>query len=181
MNRNDLEKLHEAVERLALQPSFISAVEDLKIKLDASRENFVWTTIDLKSIDVELPDCIKSCWIFLLRRGAPSGSHYHPNSVQHMIAINGRGRSIVGGVCREIVPYDSPGHSIEEKWHIIEQGAPHEFFPEGEDMAVVSFHTCEAEELEEIAADTGDARIYEQCDSQSADNANRARWKSERE
>src|SRR5262249_11165107 len=102
-----------------------------------------------------------SCWIFLLKRDVPSGSHYHPNSVQHMVAVNGRGRSKVGGAERPLIPFGSDRHSIQEKWHIIGQGVPHEFFPESEDMAVVSFHTCAAAELEEIASGSGARRIYE--------------------
>ena len=33
--------------------------------------------------------------------------------------------------------------------------------PEGEDMVVVSFHTCEANELEEVSCETGEKRMYE--------------------
>ena len=43
----------------------------------------------------------------------------------------------------------------------IGEGVPHEFFPEGEDMVVVSFHTCAAHELEEVACETGESRLYE--------------------
>ena len=55
----------------------------------------------------------------------------------------------------------SGGFSFGEKWYVIGEGVPHEFFPEGEDMAVVSFHTCAAEELEEVASGSGARRIYE--------------------
>ena len=95
-----------------------------------------------------------------------NGCHYHSNSVQPMIALNGHGRSKVGGVERTMIPFGSARHSIEEKWHVIGEGVPHEFFPEGEDMTVVSFHTCEAAELEEIACGSGASRIYEPSDAQ---------------
>lgn len=161
MNVNDLEKLHGAVEWLLRQEFFARAVERLKGELSQSTEPFVWTTVDLETIPVALPAPIKSCWIFLLKRDMPSGSHYHANSVQHMVALNGQGRSNVGGVERTMVPFGSARHSIEEKWHVIGKGVPHEFFPEGEDMTVVSFHTCPAGELEEIASGSGARRIYE--------------------
>jgi len=160
VNLNDLEKLHAAVESLLWQESFSRAVERLRLELSGSQEPFVWSTIALGAISVALPAPIKSCWIFLLKRDAPSGCHYHPNSVQHMIALNGRGRSKVGGVERTMIPLVSPRHSIEEKWHIIGKGIPHEFFPESEDMTVVSFHTCAAAELEEIASGGGAKRVY---------------------
>jgi mannose-6-phosphate isomerase-like protein (cupin superfamily) len=131
------------------------------LELSESQEPFVWSTIDLSTINVSLPGAIKSGWIFLLKRDVPTGCHYHPNSIQHMIALNGHGRSKVGSVEGTIKPFASLQHSIEEKWYVIGQGVPHEFFPEGEDMAVVSFHTCKASELEEIACGSGVSRLYE--------------------
>jgi hypothetical protein len=133
----------------------------LTVELSESQEPFVWTTVALDTIGVVLPTSIKSCWIFLLKRDVPSGSHYHPNSVQHMVALNGCGRSEVGGAKRTMIPFGSARHSIEEQWHVIGQGVPHEFYPEGEDMAVISFHTCAANELEEIGSGSGARRIYE--------------------
>ncbi|HEY6399937.1 MAG TPA: hypothetical protein VI479_00920 [Blastocatellia bacterium] len=170
MNLSDLEKLHVAVESLLPQESFSGAVERLRLELSDSHEPFVWSTVALDAVSVALPASIKSCWIFLLKGDAPSGCHYHPNSVQHMIALNGHGRSMVGGVEREMIPLGPLGsdrHSIEEQWYVIEEGVPHEFFPEGEDMTVVSFHTCAADELEEIACGSGASRIYERTPAES--------------
>ena len=161
MNLADLEKLHAAVEWLLRQESFSRAVERLRVELSRSPEPFVWTTVALDTIPVALPAPIKSCWIFVLKRDVPSGSHYHPNSVQHMVVLNGRGRSNVGGAECTMIPFGSARHSIEEKWEVIGKGISHEFFPEGEDMVVVSFHTCPASELEEVASGTGARRIYE--------------------
>jgi hypothetical protein len=161
MDLSDLKKLHVAVDWLLRQETFSRAVRHLRVELGGSQEPFVWTTVDLDTIHVTLPAPIKSCWIFLLKRDVPSGSHYHPNSVQHMITLNGHGRSKVGGVERTMIPFGSARHSIEEKWHVIGEGIPHEFFPEGEDMTVVSFHTCAAAELEEIASESGARRLYE--------------------
>jgi hypothetical protein len=161
MDLRELEKLHAAVEWLQLQECFSTAVERLRVALSESDEPFVWTTVALDTFPVAVPSPIKSCWIFLLKRDVPSGSHYHPNSVQHMVVLNGHGRSCVGGVERTMIPFASAGHSIQEKWHVIGEGISHEFFPEGEDMTVVSFHTCPAAELEEIASNTGVRRIYE--------------------
>jgi hypothetical protein len=157
---SDLEKLHAAVEWLLGQECFSMAIERLRVELNGSHEPFVWTSLGVDGIRVALPASIKSCWIFLLKRDMPSGSHYHPNSIQHMVALNGQGRSNVGGVERTMIPFGAAHHSIDEKWYVIGAGVSHEFFPEGEDMAVVSFHTCEAAALEEIASESGATRIY---------------------
>src|SRR5262249_15273675 len=155
MDVSDLEKLHAAVEWLLRQESFSRAIERLRMQLGGSQEPFVWAAVALNTIRVALPAPIKSCWIFLLKRDVPSGSHYHPNSVQHMVAVNGHGRSNVGGAERAMIPFRSARHSINEKWHVIGEGIPHEFFPEGEDMAVVSVHPCAAAELDETASGIG--------------------------
>lgn len=168
MTLNDLKKLHAAVESLLRQESFSKAVECLRLELRGSSEPFVWSTVELSTLGVALPASIKSGWVFLLRSDVPSGCHYHPNSVQHMVALNGHGRSKIGAVERPTIPFGRAGHSIEEKWYVIEEGVPHEFFPEGEDMTVVSFHTCEASELEEIACGNGTSRKYESSDTQAA-------------
>lgn len=156
----DLESLHAAVARVIGQDSFSPTLARLKSELRESNEPFVWATIDLDALGVELPAAIKSGWIFLLRGDVPSGCHHHPNSVQHMIAVNGRGRSIVGGVSRDM-PLFGDDRPVEEKWYVIGRSVPHEFFPAGEDMAVVSFHTCAANELEEVSCGTGANRLYE--------------------
>jgi len=167
VNLNDLKKLNAAVESLVRQESFPRAVERLRLELNGSPEPFVWSTVDLDTLGVALPPSIKSGWIFLLRSDVPSGCHYHPNSVQHMVVLNGQGRSKVGAVERPMIPFGRAGHSIEEKWYVIEEGVPHEFFPEGEHMTVVSFHTCAAFELEEIACGNGNSRKYEPTDIQA--------------
>src|SRR5262245_14189983 len=127
MDRSDLEKLHSAVEWLLRQNSFSMAVERLRGELGKSHEPFVWTTIAVDTIPLALPASIKSSWIFLLKRDVPSGSHYHPNSIQHMVFLNGQGRSVIGGVERPMIPFGSARHSIDEKWDVIAEGVPHEF------------------------------------------------------
>src|SRR5262245_6155440 len=117
MGLNELEKLNAAIEWLLRQDSFSRAVERLRVELNESQEPFVWTTVALDTIRVALPAPIKSCWIFLLKRDVPSGCHYHPNSVQHMVALNGRGRSKVGGVECTMISFGSARHSIVEQWH----------------------------------------------------------------
>jgi len=121
----------------------------------------VWSTIDLESITTPIPESIKSCWVFVLKKDVPSGCHYHPNSIQHMVTVEGEGTSRVGGVSRQMRRLDEPECTLDDIWYVIPEGVPHEFFPTGADVVVVSFHTCESEALEEISCDSGATRIYE--------------------
>lgn len=161
MNTSDLEKLSNAVEFLIDQKTVLETIDQLNREIDHSPEPFVWSVLDLNSIPRPLPESIKSGWIFVLKKDVSSGCHYHPNSIQHMTAITGQGTSKVGVQSKRLVQFGSPNDSLEDKWVVIDKNIPHEFFPEDENMVVVSFHTCEATELEEIGCETGEKRLYE--------------------
>ncbi len=162
MNNADyLPQLDDAVAELVARPAIHSAVDTLKQQLPNTSEPFVWSAIDLQSIATPLPDNIKSSWIFVLKKGVGSGCHYHPNSIQHMVMIEGEGTSKVGSISRQMKRFREEGCSVEDTWYVIPEGVPHEFFPEGKDVVVVSFHTCASDELEEISCDSKAARHYE--------------------
>ncbi|HXC69893.1 MAG TPA: hypothetical protein VN644_07955 [Pyrinomonadaceae bacterium] len=161
MITNYLPQLNAAVAELLTQRATHSMVDTLKEQLEHTSEPFVWATIDPKSITVSLPDSIRSCWIFVLKKDTPSGCHYHPNSIQHMVMIEGEGTSKVGSLSGEMKRYAEPDCSLEDIWYVIPEGVPHEFFPVGRDLVVVSFHTCESDELQEIRCDSGATREYE--------------------
>jgi hypothetical protein len=156
-----LEKLNSAVELLVNRETFLRTVDHLSTEINRSREPFVWSVIDLSSIEFELPEGIRSCWVFVLKKDISSGCHYHPNSIQHMAMIKGQGMSKVSGDYKRMVQFGSSSASLADKWLVIDQGVGHEFFPEKEHMVVVSFHTCAATELEEVDCETGDKRVYE--------------------
>jgi hypothetical protein len=150
--------LNVVVERMLSDPSIRETIHSLKIELQRSREPFVWRTINIKFMRDSLPRNIKSAWIFILRRDTPSSAHYHPNSVQHTAMIEGKGRAIIDGVHRELEPFDSARDA--KTWIVIGENIPHKFFPGGEDMVVISFHTCLDNELREIEVDSKRLRLY---------------------
>jgi hypothetical protein len=156
-----LPQLNHAVSQVIAEPRIHSLIDTLKGKLNQTSEAFVWSTIDLQTIPVQLPEQIRSCWFFVLRRDMPSGCHYHPNSIQHMVVIEGEGTSRVGSIAREMRQFVETDCSLEDTWYVIDAGVPHEFFPRAMDMVVISFHTCDSDELEEISCDSGATRLYE--------------------
>ena len=156
-----LPQLNEAVAQLVKRPEIHSLVDSLKKQLPQTSEPFVWSTIDLQSITAPLPDSIRSCWIFVLKKDVPSGCHYHPNSIQHMVMVEGDGTSKVGPNSAQMKRFFEPNSSLDDVWYVIPEGMPHEFFPTGRDMVVLSFHTCASDELEEISCDSGTTRNYE--------------------
>lgn len=155
-----LQQLNDAVAELVTRPAIRSVVDTLKEELQHTSEPFVWSTIDLNTVTTPLPDEIESGWIFVLKKDVPSGCHYHPNSIQHMVMIEGAGTSKVGTVAGRMKLFDAQGSAVEKSWYVIPEGVPHEFFPEGKDVVVMSFHTCDSDELEEISCDSGGSRNY---------------------
>ena len=155
-----LRELNDLVGELTGQPRFRTLVQELKSRLPNTIEPFVWSTLHGELLDRQLPDAVKSAWVFVLKREVPSECHYHPNSIQHMVMIEGRGRSRVGDNWKKMIRFGT-SESLRDLWYVIDRGVPHEFFPEETDMVVVSFHTCEANDLEEIACETGAKRLYD--------------------
>ena len=51
MDVNDLRKLNDAVEYLVKQETFRETTERLREAISHSQETFVWSVIDLRSID----------------------------------------------------------------------------------------------------------------------------------
>lgn len=126
---------------------FEEMVKELRRKMK-SNEPFVGM-----SIKADLPPPIKSMWIFIVRKN--TSPHYHPNSIQHSIVLEGKGKVRIGNAFYSLLPISK---SKEKSWCIIEKNVMHEFFPDGE-MIMVSFHTCHANELIEIKK-TGEKRKY---------------------
>ena len=161
MNNVDyLPQLDDAVAELVARPDVHNIVDTLKQQLPDTSEPFVWSAIELQTITTPLPASIKSCWIFVLKKDTGSGCHFHPNSIQHMVMIEGEGTSQVGSDSRSMKLFREEGATFEETWYVIPENTPHEFFPDGRDVVVVSFHTSASDELEEISCDSGAARNY---------------------
>lgn len=153
-----LKSLNVVVERLLSDLSVKETIKILKTKLQRSREPFVWRTINIEPMCGDLPKNIKSTWIFALRRNTPSVAYSHPNSVQYTAVVEGKGKAIIGGTHKELELFDPTRDG--KTWLVINKNTPHEFFPEEQDMVVISFHTCLENELIEIEADSGRRRKY---------------------
>jgi hypothetical protein len=162
MKPDYLEKLNESVELLLKQKNILEMIQNLKEDIRNTEEAFVWSSLDLNTIESELPESIKSGWIFVLKENVGSGCHYHPNSIQHMVMIEGKGESKIAGISKKMIQFRSLDSPLDEIWYVIGEGVPHEFFPEEKEMVVISFHTCEAKKLEEISCQTGERRLYEE-------------------
>ncbi|HEV2879494.1 MAG TPA: GNAT family N-acetyltransferase [Candidatus Eremiobacteraceae bacterium] len=156
-----VERLSAAVVDILSHEEYHVTVARLKEEVATTTEPFVWSVIDMSGgIAALVPDDIKSAWIFVLKKDTSSGSHFHPNSIQHMAMIEGRGNAVIGGALSRMTRFAAAANP-EDAWVIIDERVSHEFFPEETDMVVISFHTCSPEELLEIDAISGRPRVYE--------------------
>lgn len=58
----------------------------------------------------------------------------------------------IGEICKDLKLFDP---SDGETWYVIDKDVPHEFYPEEQDITVISFHTCLSNELIEIECGSG--------------------------
>ena len=156
MTNNYLKELDTTVKILLEDSAAKEIITNLKSQIQKSSEPFVWGTIETLP-RYRLPSEFKSIWIFVLKRNAPSIAHYHPNSIQHTIMVEGKGKAKIGNQYKKLKLFNPLD---KESWCIIGQNAPHEFFPEEREMVVISFHTCLGSELIEIKWDGGEKRLY---------------------
>lgn len=157
MKKGSLKKLISVTKKLLKNSQIKEIITELKAKLQHSKEPFVWKALEIKSFKDKLPPEIQSAWLFVLKRNTPSEAHYHPNSIQHTIMIEGQGKAKIGHQWKDLNLFDP---DKIESWCIIDKNMPHEFYPRKQDMAVLSFHTCSSHELLEIKAKGGKERTY---------------------
>ena len=157
MKLSYLNNLNYFVENILSDAYTIELIKNLKLEINKSDEPFQGKAIDIKLVQHVLPKEIMSAWIFILKKNIPSMAHYHPNSIQHTVMIEGKGKVMIGNRVHDLKLFDSTAENI---WLIIDNNVPHEFFPEDEDMIVISFHTCAPENLMEVKCATGEMRIY---------------------
>jgi len=157
MKLSYLNNLNYFVENILSDAHTIELIKNLKLEINKSDEPFQGKAIDIKLVQHVLPKEIMSGWIFILKKNIPSMAHYHPNSIQHTVMIEGKGKVMIGNRVHDLKLFDSTTENI---WLIIDNNVPHEFFPEDEDMIVISFHTCAPENLMEVKCATGEMRIY---------------------
>lgn len=157
MKKGYLKSLTSATKILLKNPELKKISQHLKTELQHSKEPFLWKALEIKALRDKLPSEIQSAWVFVLKKNTPSVSHYHPNSIQHTVVLEGQGKAKIGWQWKDLTLFDP---DKIESWCIIDKNMPHEFFPRKQDMTVLSFHTCSSHELLEIKISGGKERTY---------------------
>ena len=154
-----LSALDEALSSDLAAATIEASLQQALQQLDASVELMVWETIPLSAFPTNLPQSIRSCWIFVIRAGAATGAERHPNSHQRSFSLIGSGTfELRMGTNWHAYPLTSmEGTSLEQRWVSIPPSTWHRLFVGSEAWGMVSFHTVDPESLiEERPVNTAD-------------------------
>ncbi|MEW5759750.1 MAG: hypothetical protein AB1779_03170 [Candidatus Thermoplasmatota archaeon] len=160
-NERYLDALNTIVKMLLKDEIIKKSISNLKKKIQDSEEPFIWSVINPDPFQQILPSNVRSIWIFVLKKDTSSIAHYHSNTTQHTVMIEGKGKVKIGDRWKDLRQFVLSNSSNQDVWCVIDKNTCHEFFPQEKDMVVVSFHTCLPEELVEIKCDSREQRVYE--------------------
>lgn len=122
---------------------------------------FTWEVVPL-SLFGNLPEGIRSSWIFIIRAGLPVEPHRHPNSHQRTMSVSGQGDLQTweeSGWSSHPITND-PQAALVNRWVSIPANVWHQAVVKS-DWLVLSFHTAaEADLLEEAFTDSHSKRKY---------------------
>ena len=116
--------------------------------LARTSDAMAWEVVPL-DLFARLPEGIRSAWVFAIRGGARTEPERHPNSHQ-------RSLSLIESGSFELRPAGSwiphplvSGHAapLGERWVTIPPSTWHRLVVGPRDWGMLSFHTCQAEEL----------------------------------
>lgn len=160
MNRDELkilQMLDEIIRQKSVKIIIDSIAYQAKRKLNSSISlKMAWKQVPLYIYGAELPEIIKSSWVFIIRSHTNTGAERHPNSHQRMVSYRGLGDLQVRDSkkwCSNFL-VSKPEAPIKNKWVSIPAGVWHRAIVSDEDWVVVSFHTVYENELIEERPDS---------------------------
>jgi len=155
----DLERLTSLTEKALRNPYILRIMELLKAEILRREEPFIWKVLSEQLLEETFPAGIRSGWMFVLKPNTHTASHYHPNSVQYTLVIEGSGKIRIGEDEKEVQTFDLKRR--KQIWYVIPRNVPHSVTIREHAIVVFSFHTCPPSELLEVETLSGRLRVYE--------------------
>jgi hypothetical protein len=141
--------LNPIVGKAAVAEAVRQTLRKVLQELDASERIMAWDTVPLAVFGDDLPQSIRSCWVFAIRANAATGAERHPNSHQRSLSLAGQGTFELraGGEWTShplvsIEPADLP-----RRWVSIPPSTWHRLFTGSAPWGMLSFHTVAPEDL----------------------------------
>ena len=113
-----------------------------------------WEPVPL-DVYADVPDAIRSSWVFVLRAGTTTGAERHPNSIQRVMSFRGAADLQTWEDGRWRSNPLGAGEALADRWLTIPENVWHRpVIAAASDWIVVSFHTAsDAQLLEERPLD----------------------------
>ena len=152
-----LQALDSAVSRALGRDDIQTALHEMRQRLSGDSDlRIAWQALPIDIYD-DLPQGLRSSWVFALRAGLTTGAERHPNSHQRVMSVIGSADlQIWNGTRWQSHRLTSrPDAPLSDRWLSIPPHTWHRpVIDPAEDWYVVSFHTAEADDLiEERAQD----------------------------
>lgn len=161
----------DSLDKLLSQKGMRQALDEIahrvERRLDQDAEaTMAWEPVPLGAYGIELPQSIRSSWVFVLRANTATGAERHPNSRQRMMSYRGCGdlqtRATLQDDWSSHHLVSNPDAPIERRWISIPPNVWHQALVGEPNWVVVSFHTVAQEELIEERPDSQDASATHQ-------------------
>jgi hypothetical protein len=129
-----------------------------------SRSDLAWEPVLLEAYLADLPEIIRSSWVFAVRAGVNTGAERHPNSHQFMMSYKGTGdlQIWVEECWAPHLLTSDLSDPIENRWVSVPPNVWHRALGSEDNWIVVSFHTASTDELIEERPDPVDERRFSQ-------------------
>ena len=139
------------------------------------RSDLAWESIPLETYQSDLPEMIRSSWVFVVRAGVNTGAERHPNSHQFMMSYKRTGdlQICVGEDWTSNLLVSALSEPLEKRWISVPTNVWHRAISFEENWIVVSFHTASAGELIEERPGADDEKKLSQrlyVDKQTIEN-----------
>lgn len=157
--KKTIKMLDIAVRDKSVKLSIDTIVERVERNLkNDSKALLAWEPIPLDLYHQPLQDTVKSSWIFVLRKNTITGAERHPNSIQRMMSLKGKGdfQTKLDSKWNSNFLVSDFNDKLENRWISIPLNIWHQGIVGDENWVVLSFHTCEVSELIEERPDEGD-------------------------
>lgn len=164
-NREILQILDKIIKQTSIRSAIEPIVTRVEQKLNQDSEvKLTWESIPLFIYGKQLPNGIRSSWVFVIPPQTTTGAERHPNSYQRMMSYRGSGDLQIwdGDKWNSNILVSDLDKGMGKRWVSIPTNIWHQAVVGKENWVVVSFHTVPDDELIEERPDPTGTKFISQ-------------------
>ena len=163
--REILQILDGIINKVSIRSAINPIVSRVEQKLNQDSEaKLTWESVPLVIYGKQLPNGIRSSWVFVIPPQTTTGAERHPNSYQRMMSYRGSGDLQIwdGDKWNSNILVSDLDKGIGKRWVSIPTNIWHQAVVGKENWVVVSFHTVPDDELIEERPESTDSQLFRQ-------------------